>query len=97
VLPELLAGADLPAWCRRIAELRRQLTDLLDRHGLHPDPGAANYLWIPDAAGLRERLLPRGVLIRSGASFGAPDAVRIAVPTSDGLARLDEAMEQTQP
>lgn len=97
MLPELLSAADLPGWSTAIVALRRELADVLARHGYRAEPGAANYLWIPAATGLRERLLPTGILIRSGASFGAPDAARIAVPTPDGLARLADALEQTHP
>lgn len=38
-----------------------------------------------------------GVLLRSGASFGHPEAVRIAVPSADGLARLETALAVTEP
>jgi len=93
-LPHFLASADLPGWRRGIAELRGQLQDLLVHHGLVPEEGSANYLWVPHAPGLRDRLASRGVLVRSGASFGHPDAVRIAVPNPDGLARLEKALEE---
>ncbi|MEO1061086.1 MAG: aminotransferase class I/II-fold pyridoxal phosphate-dependent enzyme [Actinomycetota bacterium] len=96
-LPDLLATADLSAWSAAIAAGRRQLVDLLAQHGLRAEPSAANYLWVPEAAGLRERLLPHAILVRSGVGFGAPDAVRIAVPDDDGLARLSDALEQTRP
>lgn len=96
-LPELLASCDLPAWSTAIAGLRDELAAVLERHGYRPEPGAANYLWIPEADGLRDRLLPAGILIRSGAGFGSPRAVRIAVPDADALARLTDALEQTRP
>ena len=97
VVPELLATADLPAWRDRIAELRGQLVDILRRHDLQPEPTDANYVWLPEAAGLRDRLLPHGVLLRAGDGFGAPDAVRIAVPDADGLDRLATALEDIRP
>jgi len=92
VLPDLLATAEPSRWMHEIGELRDQLTTLLRRFGYEPAPGTANYLWIPAARGLRDRLMSHGVMIRSGASFGHPDAVRIAVPTPDGLARLETAL-----
>jgi len=95
-LPELLDRADLVAWTTGIAQLRNQLDDLLSRYRLKSEPGSANYLWLPQAPGLRQRLLEHRVLLRSGASFGHPDAVRIAVPAADGLARLETALSATE-
>ncbi len=92
-LPDLLEVADLEGWMAGIAELRRQLENLLDRHGLKPRPGRANYLWVPHAPGLRPRLAQQRILVRSGASFGHPAAVRIAVPDPAGLIRLSQALE----
>ncbi|HUG74365.1 MAG TPA: aminotransferase class I/II-fold pyridoxal phosphate-dependent enzyme [Acidimicrobiia bacterium] len=91
-LPELLERADLAAWTVGIAQLRNQLDDLLLHFGLKSEPGSANFLWLPNAPDLRQRLLEHRVLLRSGASFGHPDAVRIAVPSADGLARLETAL-----
>lgn len=87
-LPELVGSADLAGWVKGISELRDQLCDVLADYDLQTSPGLANYVWIESAPGLRDVLLPHGVLVRSGASFGFPDAVRIAVPGSDGLTRL---------
>lgn len=91
-LPDLLATADLPGWSSAIATLRTDLHHLLADHGLAAAPGAANYLWVPHAAHLRAHLLDHHILIRSGASFGHPDAVRIAVPPTAGLERLALAL-----
>ena len=92
-LPELLELADLPGWSRGIAEMRGELASLLASHGIEPAPGTANYLWIPDGRALREHLFAHRILIRSGASFGHPEAVRIAVPTATGLERLARALD----
>lgn len=91
-LPELLALAAPHRWRDGIADLRRQLVGLLADHGLRADPSDAPYVWVPDAAGVRDRLLPHGVLVRHGGSFGSPDAVRIAVPDAGGLERLATAL-----
>lgn len=92
-LPDLLELADLAGWMTGIARLRHRLRDLLERHQLSATPGTANYLWVPRAPGLRRRLLEHHILIRSGASFGHPEAVRIAVPDEEGLTRLEEALD----
>lgn len=93
VLPDLLAAADLPGWCRKVAELRRDLTALLSEHGLSPLPSDANYVLCDRADGLRARLAPHGVLVRDCASFGLPGQARVAVPDADGLDRLSLALE----
>jgi len=95
-LPDLLDLADPTAWTISIAQLRIQLADLLLDFGIKSEPGSANYLWLPHAPGLRQRLLKHRVLLRSGASFGHPNAVRIAVPSADGLARLETALNATE-
>jgi histidinol-phosphate/aromatic aminotransferase/cobyric acid decarboxylase-like protein len=96
-LPELLEGADLVGWAGAVGELRAELIDTLLAYGLRPLPSAANYVLVADAAGLRSRLAPHGVLVRDGASFGLADHVRIAVPSPAGLRRLRVALELVGP
>lgn len=93
VLPDLLEVADLVAWARQVAKLRGELHDVLDAAGLAPQPSDANYVLCTEAAGLRERLAPRGVIVRDCASFGRPGQARVAVPDADGLARLARSLE----
>jgi histidinol-phosphate/aromatic aminotransferase/cobyric acid decarboxylase-like protein/adenosylcobinamide amidohydrolase len=90
VLPELLAGADLPTWAAAVGELRQALVAVLDGHDVH----AADAPWVlvRDAGDLRERLARRGVLVRDCSSFGLHGTVRIAVPDEEGLGRLAAAM-----
>jgi histidinol-phosphate/aromatic aminotransferase/cobyric acid decarboxylase-like protein len=92
VLPDLLASADLRGWCAGIAELRRALVAVLRARGFEPMPSDANYVLVPGAGGLRDRLGRAGVVVRDCASFGLPGFVRIAVPDASGLARLEEAL-----
>jgi histidinol-phosphate/aromatic aminotransferase/cobyric acid decarboxylase-like protein len=89
-LPDLLATADLPGWRDAVAVLRAQLVELLAP--FDPQPSDANYVLCLDAAGLRDRLAPHGVLVRDCTSFGLPNAVRVAVPDERGLHRLEEAL-----
>lgn len=93
VLPELLALADLPGWALEISDLRRELTELLDRYGLSPHTADANYMLCQGTDSLRDRLLTRGVVVRDCASFGLPGLVRVAVPNHCGLERLASALE----
>lgn len=94
-LPELLARAELARWCGEIAELRRELTRVLERFDLGPLLSDANYVLCDAAAGLRRRLAPAGVLVRDCASFGLEGYARIAVPDEAGLTRLASALERT--
>jgi len=91
-LPDLLARADLPGWAAEVARLRARLVDLLRGHGFQPEPSDANYVLVPGAAGLRDRLAVHGVVIRDCESFGLADHVRIAVPSDAGRARLAGAL-----
>jgi len=96
-LPELLALAEPERWHAGIASLRAELVALLERHGLHPGPSDAPYVWVPAAAGLRAALLAHGVVLRDGTSFGHPGAVRIAVPDAGGLDCLAHALDHLDP
>ena len=97
ILPELLALADLPGWAKAVAELRDQLVTVLQAHGLDPQPSDANWVLVPTADGLRDRLARQGVLVRDCASFGLPNTVRIAVPADAGLTRLANALSHSEP
>lgn len=95
VLPPLLAEADLASWAKGIAVLRGELGRLLGSYGLEPQPSDANWLLVPRAGGLRERLAPEGVVVRDTASFGLPGGARVAVPGPEGLERLARALAAT--
>lgn len=97
-IPELLARAagELPEWAAAIADHRRQLGEVLRRHGLAPAPSDANFVLVPRADGLRERLAPQGVVVRDCASFGLAGAARLAVPDAAGLERLERALAVTR-
>ena len=92
VLPDLLTAADLPGWQRAIADARAALTSALTERGFEVQAHAAPWVLV-SAPGLRERLAPRGVVVRDCASFGLPGHARIAVPDSAGLVRLLDAID----
>jgi histidinol-phosphate/aromatic aminotransferase/cobyric acid decarboxylase-like protein len=94
-LPGLLERAELPVWAGAIAALRADLHVLLDAHGLDPQPSDANFVLVTNAAGLRARLAPHGVVVRDCTSFGLPGCARIAVPDEAGLVRLAGALERS--
>ncbi len=91
VLAELLEYADLTGWSRAIAASRVELADLFRRGGWQV--GATDAPWVlVRAPGLRDRLARQGVVVRDCTSFGMPDHVRVAVPDSAGLDRLERAL-----
>ena len=96
VLPELLDMADLPGWARAVRRARRELAGLLDAHGLSPRRSDANWVLAGNAHGLRERLAPRGVLVRDCAGFGLPGVARVAVTDAAGMERLSAALRATE-
>ena len=77
-------------------EARAELEAILRAHGFEPAPGAvANFLFTDaggDAQALFKALLREGVIVRPLAGFGAPEAIRVTVGTSDEHAFLDEAL-----
>lgn len=91
-LPEMLAGAKPQQWRKTIASLRAETDQVLGDHGLIASRSDTNYLWVPHAPGVRSALMPHGVLVRSGASFGHPNAIRVAVPNGSGIERLQAAL-----
>lgn len=95
-LPALLDVGEPVRWRDGIAGLRAELCAVLTRHGLRPEPSDAPYVWVPHTSGLRDRLLPHGVVVRDGGSFGHPDAVRVAVPDADGLERVEHALSSSE-
>jgi histidinol-phosphate/aromatic aminotransferase/cobyric acid decarboxylase-like protein len=67
--------------------------ELLAHHGFDVHAADAPWVLVPAAGDLRERLAPRGILVRDCASFGLAGTVRIAVPGEAGLARLRSALD----
>lgn len=92
-LPDLLAAADLPDWAQRIDDSRAAVARLLTDRGFPVEARRAPWVLVHDAAGLRERLAPYGVLVRDCTSFGLPGTARIAVPHPDDLPRLARALD----
>jgi threonine-phosphate decarboxylase len=97
VVPHLVEHAALAEWSVAVRELRTHLVALLRTHGLETLPSEANFVLVPAAAGLRDHLARRAVLVRDTASFGRPGGVRVAVPDDAGLERLALALRDWEP
>lgn len=91
VLPELLECVDLPAWSMAIASARRDLAEVLRSRGFPVEAADAPWVLVR-APGLREQLAPCGIVVRDCSSFGMSEFVRVGVPDSVGIARLESAM-----
>ena len=91
-----LACCELPEWPakgRKLLDAQRPLlTEGLTRLGCQVIPGAANYLLfrLTGVADLKERLLRRGVLVRSCANYRGlePDWYRVAVGQAENNERF---------
>ena len=93
VLAELLELADPPAWSRAVAEGRAALAEAFRQEGWQVTAADAPWVLVR-APGLRERLAREGIVVRDCTSFAMPDYVRVAVPDSRGLERLEEALSR---
>lgn len=92
VLPELLKAIDLVDTSMKISLLRSELAGVLSNYGLEVFDSKANYLFVPEAADLFDRLLAGGILVRETESFGLPGGVRIAVPGMREIAAVEQAL-----
>jgi histidinol-phosphate aminotransferase len=75
---------------------REQLRAALAGAGLDAQPSQANFVYaeVPgaDAAGLADRLLRAGFIVRELAGFGAPGAIRVTAGTDEENALFAEAL-----
>ncbi len=87
LLPTLLEQTDLPGWCGAVAESREGLATALEALGYTVQRTAAPWLLVEQAAGLRDRLAPLGVVVRDCASYGWPGVVRVGLPRAADVER----------
>ena len=75
---------------------REQLREILAAAGLQPVASQANFVYadVPggDGAGLAERLLAEGFIVRALGGFGAPGAIRVTCGTDEENAAFAEAL-----
>ena len=80
------------------AEGRRQLEDICARLAVGvASPAVANFVFARaggDARAIFEALLREGVIVRPLAAFGAPDAIRVTVGSTDENERFSAALAQ---
>lgn len=89
-----------PARRRRIAAWRRSLADGLRAHGLRPHRSVTNFVLVEVGAAapaVVQRAARRRIAVRSCASFGLPEFVRLAVRPPHEQARLLAALGEILP
>jgi histidinol-phosphate/aromatic aminotransferase/cobyric acid decarboxylase-like protein len=91
VVERLLPLTDLAGWSRSIGQRRAALVGELRTLGVPVTDTDACWVLV-DRPGLRDELLPYGVVVRDCASFGLPGIHRIAVPTDAQAERLGVAL-----
>jgi histidinol-phosphate aminotransferase len=68
-----------------------------ERMGLFYVPTHANFIWLRIVEDCREvfkKMLQRGVIVRTGDIFGAPDVIRVTVGTPEQNRRFIEVLEE---
>ncbi len=80
VMDPMLAMTDLPDWTKQIGSQRAEFAAVLIALGFVVTSTDVNWILIEASEGLRERLIPHGVLVRDGANFGLPGVFRVALP-----------------
>jgi histidinol-phosphate aminotransferase len=79
---------------------RDELDAILRTHGLEPPgPAIGNFLFVDvgDGAAMFDRLLRQGVIVRPLGGFGAPEAIRVTVGTTDENEFFGRCLEQVLP
>lgn len=80
---------------RLVLRERVKIIDSLRRMGLGPYPSQANFVFVNDLpVDMTEFLESRGILVRSLASYGFADAIRITVGAADANKRCLEAIAE---
>lgn len=82
---------------RKNKEGIRYLTENLQRLGVKVLPSQTNFVlgfFGRDARMLSDELLKRGLIVRPGAGFGEPDAIRITVGTKEENEKLIKVLEE---
>jgi histidinol-phosphate aminotransferase len=99
-LAAAVAALDDHEFVAKSFELNRngiaQILAGLKRHGLTHIPAHGNFVTfkVADAAGVNQRLLKQGVIVRPIGGYGMPDWLRVTIGTEPENARFLEALEE---
>jgi histidinol-phosphate aminotransferase len=88
----------LGACAARLRESTKFLVDGLRARGLDPLPSSANFFLVKvgNAAGFKQALLPKGIIVRDCTSFGLPKYVRLAPRTIGECEKLLIALDDPE-
>lgn len=78
-------------------EGKQYLYNQFDRLGLPYLPTHANFIWVKikaDCKNVFNKLLQRGVIVRTGDIFGAPDVIRVTIGTAEQTQRFIKALTE---
>ena len=98
-LAAAVAALDDHEFVARSFELNRngiaQILAGLKRHGLSHIPAHGNFITfkVADAAGVNQRLLKQGVIVRPIGGYGMPDWLRVTIGTESENTRFLDALE----
>lgn len=98
-LAAAVAALDDHEFVAKSFELNRngitQILAGLKRHGLSHIPAHGNFVTfkVADAAGVNQRLLKQGVIVRPIGGYGMPDWLRVTIGTESENARFLDALE----
>jgi histidinol-phosphate aminotransferase len=98
-LAAAVAALDDHEFVAKSFELNRngiaQILADLKRHGLSHIPAHGNFVTfkVADAAGVNQRLLKQGVIVRPIGGYGMPDWLRVTIGTESENARFLDALE----
>jgi len=99
-LAAAVAALDDHEFVAKSFELNRngiaQILTGLKRHGLSHIPAHGNFITfkVADAAGVNQRLLKQGVIVRPIGGYGMPDWLRVTIGTESENLRFLEALEK---
>ena len=99
-LAAAVAALDDHEFVAKSFELNRngiaQILAGLKRHGLSHIPAHGNFITfkVADAAGVNQRLLKQGVIVRPIGGYGMPDWLRVTIGTESENLRFLEALEK---
>ncbi|MGO8684818.1 MAG: pyridoxal phosphate-dependent aminotransferase [Thermoleophilia bacterium] len=84
---------------RTIVARRAHISSMFTSRGYATVPSQANFVLVlcRDEDALVAGLLQRGISVRPGSSLGMPGSARISVPSAEGLALLERALDEIGP
>lgn len=97
VVEPMLDRTDLAGWSTATRDMRRSFAESIRATGFPVEDTDSTWILVEGQQGLRERLIPHGVLVRDCTNFGLAGVSRVAVPRADDVDRVLRAFGQVGP